>query len=425
MTFSDESNEQHSGSSTGRMIVTFQDKAPVLLGAQAVRKAGIHLVNARELQSGEQAPGMYFEKLGIAVVSCDQDQIDSLCSVGEENSCILAVEPEIICYAISSPEYLQGFKDGVESLIARLQDESLSSPNPSAPNFADTDALTWGLQATNIASSPFTGCGIKLAVLDTGFDLQHPDFINRELIHASFVPNETVQDEHGHGTHCVGTAAGPANPENTARRYGIATTAEIHIGKVLSNAGSGESGWIIGGMNWAIEQGCHIVSMSLGSPAYPGQPYYKYYEVAARRALEQGTLIIAAAGNDSKRHLGIKRPVSHPANCPSIMAVAAIDPDLRVASFSNAGVNDNGGQVDIAAPGVEVYSSWLSQEGSYKVISGTSMATPHVAGIAALHCQASNMRGAELWRLLTTSACRMPLSSSDVGSGLTKAPSAT
>ena len=132
------------------------------------------------------------------------------------------------------------------------------------------------------------------------------------------------------------------------------------------------------------------------------------FERVARRAQEQGTLIIAAAGNESQRP-GIINPVGHPANCPSIMAVAAMDVQGAIARFSNRGINPDGGQVDIAGPGVDVHSSWPMPT-RYRRISGTSMATPHVAGIAALYAEADpTARGAALGRALTGGALRLEL----------------
>jgi subtilisin len=145
------------------------------------------------------------------------------------------------------------------------------------------------------------------------------------------------------------------------------------------------------------------------------------FDQVGRRALRAGTLIVAAAGNDSNRP-GLINPVSHPANCPSIMAVAAIDQQLRVARFSNAGLNAQGGQVDIAAPGVAVHSAW-PRPVLYNRINGTSMATPHVAGIAAQLAEANpTARGAALWALLVQAARRLPLLARDVGAGLVQAP---
>jgi subtilisin family serine protease len=164
------------------------------------------------------------------------------------------------------------------------------------------------------------------------------------------------------------------------------------------------------------------VSMSLGAPAAPGQSFSAVFERVARRAMRRGTLIIAAAGNESRRQNGVTRPVGHPANCPSIMAVAALDDQMQVASFSNRGINPQGGQVDIAGPGVRVRSSW-PRPTLYNTISGTSMATPHVAGIAGLHAEANpQATPADLWSLLVRTARRLPLPAVDVGAGLVQAP---
>ena len=197
--------------------------------------------------------------------------------------------------------------------------------------------------------------------------------------------------------------------------------AEIYAGKVLSNAGSGSDTGILAGIEWAIRNKCAVVSMSLGAPAAPGQPFSQVYEAVALRAQAKGTLIVAAAGNDSSRP-GSTRPVSHPANCPSIMAVAALDSSMAVAFFSNRGINPDGGQVDIAGPGVNVFSSWPIPT-RYRRLQGTSMATPHVAGIAALYAEADPAaRGAALWRALVGGARRLPIAATDVGAGLVQAP---
>nr|MBX2865980.1 S8 family serine peptidase [Leptolyngbyaceae cyanobacterium MAG.088] len=221
-------------------------------------------------------------------------------------------------------------------------------------------------------------------------------------------------------------------------RYGVAYNAEIFAGKVLSDRGSGADGGIIQGIEWALENGCAVISMSLGATVQPGEPFSQIYETVAQRALAQGTLIIAAAGNSSSDRFGKRlnppNPVGRPANSPSIMAVAAIDSELQIASFSDGSINPDGGQVDIAGPGVAVYSTWTlnplptwpweppNPPARYNTISGTSMATPHVAGIAALYAEATGKRGLELWALLMRDAQRLSLSSADAGAGLVQAP---
>jgi subtilisin family serine protease len=189
---------------------------------------------------------------------------------------------------------------------------------------------------------------------------------------------------------------------------------------VLSNQGSGIDRNILAGIQWAMDDGCDIISMSLGGMVLPDEPFSAAFEFAVQTVVEQGTLIVAAAGNDSARP-GSVLPVSHPANCPSILAVAAIDGSLGVASFSNGGVNPDGA-VDIAAPGVDVLSTW-PQPTLYRRINGTSMATPHVAGIAALLAEANpTTRGRALGDLLMQTARNIGLPPAAGGAGLVQAP---
>ena len=196
---------------------------------------------------------------------------------------------------------------------------------------------------------------------------------------------------------------------------------EVERTSSIADDGSGTDGTVLAGIDWAVRSGCAIVSLSMGSPVAVGECYSAIYEQVAQRALAQGTLIMAAAGNDSVRPEAIA-PVDHPANCPSILAIAAIDVHLRVAPFSCGGVNPNGGEVNIAAPGVAIRSAWPRPQ-LYRMDSGTSMATPFAAGIAALIAEANpSMRGAKLMTLLTQSAQPLALPARDVGAGLIQAP---
>jgi subtilisin len=389
---------------TGRFLILFEAGATAE-GTKLLRSAGGIEVSVAS-QSGENEAylsqgsnrAVVYSSLGVASVAATPDRVASVSAASS----------------------------GGNAPILSIEQEQVLEVDPISATAQEDQSATWGLEATNVLNSEFTGDGIKVAILDTGFDLNHPDFSNRRMISQSFVDGAAVQDSHGHGTHCTGTACGPRSPQN-GMRYGVAYEAQIYIGKVLNNSGSGTDTAILAGINWAIEQGCDIISMSIGGLVAQGASYSTLYEEVAVRALNQGTLIVAAAGNDSKRNRSsnpIINPVSRPANAPSILAVGAIDRSLAIAPFSNGEINANldGGEVDLVGPGVDVFSSWFTPR-NYNTISGTSMATPHVAGIAALYAQANpNARGKALWKFLIDNTKSLTLNTRDIGAGLIQAP---
>jgi subtilisin family serine protease len=320
----------------------------------------------------------------------------------------------------SGAQYSREYKEGYRAALRDLQENG-----GVAPTAFDESSFTWGLQVTKAATSRFSGRGMRVAVLDTGLDLGHPDFTGRNVVSRSFIPNQTVQDEAGHGTHCIGTACGPRSPFRVPGRppsYGCASNCDIFAGKVLSNQGSGATAGIIAGMQWAIANGCQVISMSLGRTIRLDEKGFNpAYEQVAQVGLQRGTLTIAAAGNDSVRPTRI-HPVGEPANSPSILAVGALDESLLPASFSCGGLFLPHGAVNIAGPGVNIHSSF-PRPILYRRLQGTSMATPHVAGIAALWAEANGLfRGVALGRQLLHSARRLPLPPRDIGAGLVQAP---
>ncbi|MBB5958396.1 subtilisin family serine protease [Saccharothrix tamanrassetensis] len=387
---------------TGRYLVLLEDNSVSANARELNRVAGIHAAGTVESVSTEQlgtSDGVIFQDLGIAVVNAAPDQVSALARAVDEPGPISVVEAERVVHAIAAP--------------ARGETGSA---------LVDESVFTWGLQAVGATLCSATGAGIRLAVLDTGFTVDHPDYAGRTVFTNSFVEGETVDDGHGHGTHCIGSAAGPRKPASGGPGYGVAHEAEIYAGKVLSDSGTGSDGGILNGIAWAIANGCAVVSMSLGAAVRPGTPYSQIFEQAAQRALARNTLIIAAAGNESSRP-GRTAPVGHPANCPSVLSVGAVDDRRSVAPFS-CGTMDTVGQVDVVGPGVDVYSSWNGKTADtlHKRIQGTSMATPHVAGVAALIAQQYNARGWELWARLMQAGRRLGLPSTDVGAGLVQAP---
>lgn len=413
---------------TGRYLVTFKEGAAEE-GLQSLGTQGMRVANARDfkdqaatLEDVGDADAVVFPEIGVALLGGEPAQARGLSAFAEisADSAIESVDPEYFAFVegtadeymrglgeeagSSNPgEYLRGFIRAAETISRDLGLGGQAQPETEAE--AQVLGATWGLIACKVPPSLRSGAGIKVAVLDTGFDLGHPDFVGRPIVSQTFV-GQPVQDLHGHGTHVTGTAAGPRAPAGTTPRYGIAYRSLIHIGKVLTNSGTGSMGGILAGMNWAIAKRCTVINMSLGGPGGPSPAY----TAAGLSALNNGCLIIAAAGNNGPG------PTIQPANSPTIMAVASLDSNLRPSSFSARG------KIEIAGPGRDIFSSW-PRPTRYRTISGTSMACPHVVGCGALWAETSAaLRGLALRNRLLATARPLPFPPSQVGRGLVQAP---
>ena len=222
-----------------------------------------------------------------------------------------------------------------------------------------------------IWDSGIDGETIRVAVLDTGV-VSHPD-LPEPIAKRSFIRGESVDDRNAHGTHCSGSAVG-------RNGIGVAPKADLIIGKVLSNSGSGGSDGIAAGIEWAIDEGADVISLSLG-----GGPAYRPTEVAIDRAYSRGCLVVAAAGNSGRNN-----NIGNPAAYRGCLCTGATRPDGGIAGFS-----DNGPQMDWSCPGVDIVSA--SIRGGRVQMSGTSMATPHGAGILALIVQLMRRAGSPHW----------------------------
>ncbi|MET8276916.1 S8 family peptidase [Streptomyces sp. NPDC005096] len=253
-----------------------------------------------------------------------------------------------------------------------------------------------------------TGQGVDVAVLDTGIDAEHPDLAGQIAASQSFVPEEDVTDRHGHGTHVASTIAG-TGAASDGKEKGVAPGADLHIGKVLSNAGSGAESWVLAGMEWAaVDQHADIINMSLGNPT-PSDGTDPLSAAVDRLSAETGALFVVAAGNT-----GTDQSIGGPGAADAALTVGAVDSSDDVAWFSSQGPRVDGAlKPEISAPGVDVLAarSQYAQfgEGSYLTFSGTSQATPHVAGAAALLAATHpGLTGSQLKDLLVSSSKQLP-----------------
>ncbi|MBM7441067.1 S8 family serine peptidase [Streptomyces sp. HB132] len=229
----------------------------------------------------------------------------------------------------------------------------------------------------------FDGEGTTVAVLDTGVDATHPDLKDRVTQSRSFVPGEEVDDRNGHGTHVASTVAGSGAASDGAAK-GVAPAADLLVGKVLGDGGSGADSGIIEAMEWAKAEGADVVSLSLGS-SIPDDGTDPMAQAVDALSADGGPLFVIAAGNAYGAGT-----IGSPGSAASALTVAAVDKQDGRADFSSMGplVRSYGLKPDLSAPGVDINAAASQSvpgvEGMYQQMSGTSMATPHVAGAAAI-----------------------------------------
>ena len=280
--------------------------------------------------------------------------------------------------ANSTPNPGSGFNstDGYGHVDASRTFEQLL--NISLPDAPTQGGNLWGLDNINApdiwtSSSEFSGtkgASATVAVIDTGVDLDHPEFTDRITAGYDFVDNDSIADDgQGHGTHVAGTIAG--SHDDGTGISGVAPESQIMPIRVLDNNGYGWTSDIVAGIRWAADNGADVINLSLG-----GGGYSPTMADAIRYASEQNSVVVMASGNSGGS--SPIYPAAHAANYG--IAVGAVNQNRNFANFSNrAGSNE----LDyVTAPGVDIYSA--VPDGNYAFYSGTSMATPHVAGIAAL-----------------------------------------
>jgi subtilisin family serine protease len=368
----------------------------------------------------------------------------------KENASVDAITVEVATLSAADFNALRGEPD-VASL-APVVPVQLIRPLTDGEAVAAAPPVTWGVQAVRADASPYSGEGVTVAVLDTGIDRDHPAFRGLELVERDFT-GEGDGDGNGHGTHCAGTLCGQ---DVSGGRIGVARgVARVLVGKVLTTSGSGTTEGVVKGLTWAINEGAHVISMSLGI-SFPhivldlrlrglpelaaisqGLELYRANVrlfdallelMEARSKLQAPCVLVAAAGNES--NIGARaRPseppyrifTAPPAAADGAISVGAVNEALEVAPFSNT-------RPSVVAPGVGVVSAWPG--GALRSLQGTSMAAPHVAGVAALYADALLKADHFSWSTFSAqvigNAKRQLLAPGfnplDVGAGLVQAP---
>ncbi|QNI71554.1 subtilisin DY domain protein [Cyanobium sp. NS01] len=362
-----------------------------------------HFILLRDLNQGRRFTGLSSPSLPYPGVR----------SFGLEPAADLPPEPAISLETLSPADLRDAARDPDVLGVARSMPTRLISPTPSdapgAPAAAATGP-TWGVRAVGADRSSFDGSGVSVAILDTGIDRNHPAFAGMAITELDF-SGDGDGDVNGHGTHCAGTVFGR---DVDGQRIGVARgVSTALIGKVLGDQGGGGSEMLFNGMEWAIRNNAQVLSMSLGfdfpglaanlisqgwpealatSAALEGyRMNLRMFDrllamLEARAAFNGGTVVVAASGNESRRPQ-FELSASVPAAALGVLSVGALGEGpsgFTVASFSNT-------NPVLAAPGVNVVSA--ATGGGLTALNGTSMAAPHVAGVAALWWQAIRERG--------------------------------
>jgi len=271
---------------------------------------------------------------------------------------------------------------GENPSCADCKNDDASDPDPISRNCFPSQQMPWGIKKVNGGTG---GAGVKVAVLDSGVLKDHLD-LKDNVVDCKDATKRGIKngcaDRNGHGTHVSGTILANGGVDGQGI-YGVAPEAKLMAVKVCGSSGVCYGDDVAAGIYYAANNGADVISMSLGGDS----PDLRIRD-AVDYAATKDVLVIAAAGNDGPA----EGTIDYPGAFASVMAVGAINSSEEVADFSSRGINDGDGiieegEVELAAPGVDVLSTF--NNGCYAIRSGTSMATPHVSGLAAKLWQSS------------------------------------
>jgi serine protease AprX len=274
------------------------------------------------------------------------------------------------------------------SAIAALEaDPDVLAIYQDAPVHAFLNTSVPLIQVPRVWETGLTGEGVHIAIVDTGIDLHHPDFVGRIGGTADFT-GEGLLDRHGHGTHCASIAAGSGAADGGSYR-GVAPKATIYAAKVLRSDGQGMMSDVMAGVEWAVAQNVQVISLSLGGIG-PSDGKDALSDLC-NAAVEAGVVVVTAAGNDGPHYY----TVGPPGAAAKVITIGACDDREQIATFSSRGPTADGRlKPDVVLPGVEVIAARAEGttmgsviDAHYVAASGTSMAAPHCAGLCALLLQ--------------------------------------
>lgn len=252
---------------------------------------------------------------------------------------------------------------------------------------ASLDVSVPHIHAPEAWAAGYDGTGVKVAVLDTGYDATHPDLADAVAQSQNFTTDASVVDQNGHGTHVASTIVG-SGAASGGKYRGVAPGAKLLVGKVLDSTGYGQDSMVLAGMQWAVNQGADVVSMSLGGDTSDGTDVLS--SAVDELSQTSDALFVVAAGNNGG--MG-DSSVTAPGAATDALTVGAVDDSDQLADFSGRGPRYADGAVkpEIVAPGVGIVAAraagtalGVPVDDRYTSLDGTSMATPHVAGVAAI-----------------------------------------